>query len=66
MFTHLMCTGLSSPSEPMTPLSRVSRESTPGAVPIRLTTGIVDSPKASHDPVLSSFTATSVGALAQV
>jgi len=66
MFTHLLCTGLSSPSEPMTPLSRVSRESTPGAVPTKLTTDIVDSAKASDDPVFSSVTATSVGALTQV
>ena len=50
----------------MTPLSRVSSESTPGAVPTKLTTDIVDSPKASDDPVLSSITATSVGTLAQV
>jgi hypothetical protein len=66
MFTHLVCTGLSSPSEPMTPLSRVSRESIPGAVPTKLTTDIVDSPKASDDPVFSSVPATSVGGLAQV
>ncbi|KAF8499536.1 hypothetical protein F5888DRAFT_83251 [Russula emetica] len=58
--------GLSSPSEPMTPLSRVSRESTPGALLTKLTTDIVGSPKASDDPVLSSVTATSVGSLAQV
>jgi len=57
---------LSSPSEPMTPLSRASSELTPGAVPTKLTTDIMDSPKASGDPVLSSITATSVGALAQV
>jgi hypothetical protein len=50
----------------MTPLSRVSSESIPGAVPTKLTTDIVDSPKASDDPVLSSITATSVGALTQV
>jgi hypothetical protein len=65
MFTLLLCTGLSSPSEPMTPLSRVSRESTPGGVPTKLTTDIVDSPKASDNPVLSSVTATYEGALAQ-
>jgi len=49
----------------MTPLSRVSGESTPGAVLTKLTTDIVDKPKESDDPVVTLVTATSSGARAQ-
>ncbi len=66
MFTYLLCTGLSSPSEPMTPLSHVSGESTLGTVLTKSTTDIVDNPKKSDDPVLSSLPAASEGTLAQV
>jgi hypothetical protein len=48
----------------MTPLSRLSGESTPAAVPNKLTTGNVDYPKESDDPVLSAATATVSGTTA--
>ena len=52
------CTEFSSPSEPMTPMSRMSSEATPGAVPNKLTTDVVDHPKESNDSVHLSAIAT--------
>lgn len=42
----------------MTPLSRMTGESTPGAVPNRLTTDVVDKPKESEDSIRSAPNAT--------
>ncbi|KAH9997663.1 hypothetical protein BJV77DRAFT_960158 [Russula vinacea] len=54
----------SSPSEPMTPLSRASGEVIE-AMPTKLTTDIVDKPKESNDPVVIDIPGTSAVAQAQ-
>jgi len=53
-----------SPSEPMTPLSHMSGESTPAAIPNRLTTDNEDHLKELDDPVQSAANATVSGTMA--
>jgi hypothetical protein len=62
LLTYLLYAEFSPPSEPMTPLSRGSGEVIE-VMSTKLT--IVDSPKESDDPVLSSVTATSTGSKAK-
>ena len=64
-YLYFIYTESTSPSEPMTPLSRVSAQSTPGAVPNRLTTHThahtVDSPNKSDALAQSAPIASSAG-----
>lgn len=60
------CLESSSLSEPMTPLSHMSGESTPGAVPNKLTTDIVGHLKGSNDSVQSAADTTAVASASNV